>query len=62
MSALALFAAAVVAALPVDKVLSSGTPVHALRTDGLRAVFLDRDVRTVEGRPAPAAATSVVTF
>ena len=47
---------------PVDEVLSSGTPVHALRTDGLRAVFLDRDVRTVEGRPAPAAATSVVTF
>ena len=47
---------------PVDEVLSSGTPVHALRTDGLRAVFLDRDVRAVEGRPAPAAATSVVTF
>ena len=47
---------------PVDEVLATGTPVHALRTDGLHAVFLDREVRAVEGRPASDAATDVVTF
>ena len=37
--------------------LAKGVPV-----DSLRAVSLDRDVQALEGSPAPAAATPLVTF
>ena len=47
---------------PMDEVLSAGTPIHAFRTDGLHAIFLDRDVRALEGRPAHADETPVVVF
>lgn len=47
---------------PMDEVLAEGSLVHQVRTDGLQAVFLDRDVRSVEGRPCSLAAGGAIEF